>query len=68
MTVAPAIAAKDEGGAGTQASSQISRKKLKCSILTTLKIRSLPKGIFFCPAKSREKDMAASAGVNCLPS
>ena len=68
ITVAPAMAAKLDGGMGTHRSSQSSRKKLKFLILATLKIISAPKGIFFCPANSIWEESAALAGVNCLAS
>ncbi|OQB53826.1 MAG: hypothetical protein BWX99_02299 [Deltaproteobacteria bacterium ADurb.Bin151] len=68
MMVAPAIAAKQDGGIGTQTSSQISKNKLKFFTLFALKIRFAPKGISFCPASVMVDARAVEAGENCLAS
>ena len=64
MTVAPARAAKQEGGMGTHTSSHISRKKQKWGIWGASKSRSDPKGILSCPQRLTVEDSDSSAGLN----
>jgi len=68
ITVAPAIAAKLEGGTGTQRSSQISKNNRRLLILAAWKIRFGPNGMSFCPARDIVDVKACDAGENCRPS
>ncbi len=63
-TVAPAIAAHDDGGIGTHTSSQISTWMPKWSMPAASKMRSVPKGTS-APPKVIERRSASRAAANC---
>jgi hypothetical protein len=64
MTVAPARAAVQEGGIGTQRSSQISTKNVNRLSSWDSKISCSPKGIPSCPRTSTVVLCPADAGAN----
>jgi hypothetical protein len=63
--VAPANAAYEEGGIGTQRSSQISAKKVKRGSSPAWKSNRSPKGMSSCPYSEIAIRVAEEAGANC---
>ena len=68
MTVAPARAAKQEGGMGTQTSSHISRKKRKWRMFVDLENEVGAEGDILLAAEADGFARASSAGLNWRPS
>jgi len=63
MTVAPAIAAKEEGGTGAQKSSQMSMARRKPGMSAPSKIRSAPNGTSW-PAMRMVRETASADEAN----